>query len=404
MAPLWGCELCCEEFRDYTSIDIQGSEVCPRCVREMFEKALKFEHEYPPNWSGPLHPSEFSHIFSADYIERYKQKEIEYKTQPSRRIYCRHIIAPTAVGTGGSEVPKEPCGEFIGVRHRLSKPDMLILGRCKKCKNATCMTCDDYSSDATVTLQHVCKGKLSTDDQRAQAFGGLERGKDWQQCPSRQCGRRIELSAACNHITCKCGMGFCFICGKEADGDDEHWSRKNGCPRYNHPDDLDAEYDQYDDEEDDNDDPVAPAGDEEGGDDPLENVRGLFELEEEDDEIAAFGPNLVYEEIPSRSGDGYPNLLAQVRASIENSNRAMTDLAARAEEVVALTRSWTEDRNPRAEELLGMPDAEAIMSAYYEDELSEEEHDAYEALGNTDGFVTMEEADIDRALWRMRVD
>jgi hypothetical protein len=81
-------------------------------------------------------------------------------------------------------------------------------------------------------------------------------------------------------MTCQCGTGFCFICGKEADGDSDHWARKSGCPRYNHPDDLEAEYD--DPYNDDDDDSVAPLRDElEASDnDPLENVRGLFEISE----------------------------------------------------------------------------------------------------------------------------
>lgn len=70
-------------------------------------------------------------------------------------------------------------------------------------------------------------------------------------------------------MTCTCGTGFCFICGKEADGEDDHWVRSGGCPRYNQPGDRDVEYDDdgYDDENEDED------------SDPLEDVHGLFEEE-----------------------------------------------------------------------------------------------------------------------------
>lgn len=48
-------------------------------------------------------------------------------------------------------------------------------------------------------------------------------------------------------------------------------------------------------------------------------------------------------------------------------------------------------------------DAEAIANAYLEDDLSDEERGR--SLGNTDDpAVTMEEADIDRTLWRLHVD
>lgn len=59
-------------------------------------------------------------------------------------------------------------------------------------------------------------------------------------------------------MECQCGTGFCFICGKEADGEDDHWVR-GGCPRYNQPGDRDVEYDDdhgYDEEDEDHGDPV----------------------------------------------------------------------------------------------------------------------------------------------------
>jgi hypothetical protein len=199
MAPRWNCECCCEDFNDYTSIEIQGCQVCPACVRKMFDKALEFEHEYPPDWSGPLHPSEFSHIFSKTYIERYEHKEIEYKTQPSRRIYCQHMIYRPVPGKGElPEFAEELCGGFIGVRQKMSRPDMLLLGRCRECTYATCMVCDAHTSEPAQILQHVCPGRSTANEKRALAFAGLKRGKDWQQCPGRSCGRRIELSAACS--------------------------------------------------------------------------------------------------------------------------------------------------------------------------------------------------------------
>jgi hypothetical protein len=449
MAPLWNCEVCCEDFRDYTSTDIEGSPVCPPCVREMFDKALKFEHEYPPKWGTSLHPSEFNHIIPKDFIETYERKEVEYKTQPDRRIYCQHMVErAVAQDNSASGTTKEPCGEFIGVRQRMSKPDMLVLGRCRKCKNATCMACDDYSSDPATTLQHVCTGKSSAKEQRAQAFVGLKRGKEWQQCPNRSCARRIELSAACNHITCTCGMGFCFICGKEADGDSEHWARKSGCPRYNHPDDADAEYDDYEDDDDESRDGS------EDGDDILENVRGLFGLDDASDEAAdpvwdttvwhdsdlppplgdleADEPTTERENIPE---DGSlletavpPAVVAssptapEVQATLPGTQQEETlqeigRRLAHSERVVRLLQELRDEMLPISRRLvpntpelapLTAQDLEAIANAYLEDELSDQERGAYGILFGSgmaeDPAVTAEEAEIDRTLWRLHVD
>jgi hypothetical protein len=471
MAPLWNCEICCEDFHDYTSTEIEGSPVCPSCVREMFDNALKFEHEYPPRWGVALHPSEFSHIISKDFTESYKNKEIEYKTQPSRRIYCQHMLERVVVQESGVwETLQEPCGEFIGVRQRLSKPDVLVLGRCKECKNATCMVCDDYSSDPAATLQHVCTGKSSANEQRAQAFIGLKRGREWQQCPNRLCGRRIELSAACNHITCTCGTGFCFICGKEAEGESSHWALKSGCPRYNHPDDRNAEYDDYDGDDDES---IADTENEPGDDeDPLEDVRGLFDADGGSEELTAVLSHMTtrmeemvtaavavadrvtlsFANLPAEmdevitavdadelstehfilTGDGHvpetvlPPAVDEPFPLSDEEEATLPDTqeeaSQEAEDVLVgrIRRRVLELQQERAQMLaptrqmalhvpeptpISTPDVEAIANAYLEDDLSDMERDARELLVNADSpAVTMEEADIDRTLWRLHVD
>lgn len=84
--------------------------------------------------------------------------------------------------------------------------------------------------------------KLLTESEEAKSFVGLERGIDYQVCPSLSCHRKVELAAACNHIACVCGIGFCFVCGEEADAASTHWER-GGCSRYGHPSDPKARYD-----------------------------------------------------------------------------------------------------------------------------------------------------------------
>jgi len=54
--------------------------------------------------------------------------------------------------------------------------------------------------------------------------------------------------------------------------------------------------------------------------------------------------------------------------------------------------------------LITAQDAEAIANAYLEDDLSDEERSAHELAGLADEpAVTVEEADIDSALWRLQV-
>lgn len=372
----------------------------------MFDKALKFEHEYPPRWSDNIHPSEFSHIFSADYIERYKHKEIEYKTPPSKRVYCQYQIERSIKSESGEDVmTREVCGGFVGVRQKANKPDILTLGRCRDCKNASCMVCDEVPSEPAAILQHVCAGRSFANEKRAQAFVGLKRGKDWQLCPSRQCGRRIELSEACNHITCNCGMGFCFICGKEAEGDSEHWaSPKSGCPRYNHPDDSNAEYDES--SEYDEDEPVPPRDEVEEDSDPLDNVRDLFAADVDDVTTVAATSDSAGASASEVAVDGQyvPDVIANMPSlDVE----ALPDMPLQGALELLFVENEDESRATNNSEAKPMStrDAEAIAITLSEDDWVDDGHYTYEVFGDGDELVvTLEEEDIDRALWRMRVE
>ncbi|EAW06656.1 uncharacterized protein ACLA_083510 [Aspergillus clavatus NRRL 1] len=39
----------------------------------------------------------------------------------------------------------------------------------------------------------------------------LSEREGWRRC--FQCRKVIELGVGCNHITCRCGAEFCYVCG-----------------------------------------------------------------------------------------------------------------------------------------------------------------------------------------------
>lgn len=99
------------------------------------------------------------------------------------------------------------------------------------------MVCRAQVDEAVRSFLHSCEEVIKEN----KAFEGLEKGKDYQSCPS--CRRRIELSDGCNHISCVCGTGFCFLCGERAQHYGQHW-RRGGCPQFNHPEDENAIWDE----------------------------------------------------------------------------------------------------------------------------------------------------------------
>lgn len=81
-------------------------------------------------------------------------------------------------------------------------------------------------------VPHECIPERRLGERRL-AFGSLKKGKDFQICPGKGCGRVIELSAACNAMECQCGITFCYVCGVQVEATSDHWQRgTGGCPRF----------------------------------------------------------------------------------------------------------------------------------------------------------------------------
>lgn len=241
----WGCDICAEEFTDYSSIQIGDNLICAKCLRNIIEPALEHEINYPPFWEGfPLHPKQFWQVFEPAFTQRYEAKEIEYNTAQAKRVYCNQETI--SCDTDG-ELISDTCRTFLGERRTATTKNMRTAFRCGKCDVLVCMICDQPFIMRDDAWKHSCAGYSTRQAEEQAAFSNLERGKYWQQCPNQDCMRRVELMEACNHIECPCGTGFCFICGQRAEDGTDHWA-VGGCPRYLQPFDKDAQYDEFDSE------------------------------------------------------------------------------------------------------------------------------------------------------------
>ena len=218
----WKCDVCLNDFDNFARISIGNHSICKGCLQEMFEKALKHEFYYPPRLGDlVLHPQDFEHVISEEFITQYLTREAEHKCPPFRRVYCGH--AP-------SLIIDDICGAFLGRREEPVYAGTRLVSKCQTCSSLTCMLCVTPQPDPIEALNHECTpGQHDQDSaEDIEAFKDLERGKHWQLCPARDCGYRIELTEACNHIVCPCGTGFCFLCDKECEEYGNHWMR-GGC-------------------------------------------------------------------------------------------------------------------------------------------------------------------------------
>ena len=240
MSSQFECVLC-SEVRNEEPHLIGLFPLCIRCTEEdivpLFEKALKYEYAWPPQWGNlVIDISNFKDLLSAEFFDRYIWRETnEYKIAVNDRLYCSHSVvgsrssgadpinALDIVGIQGLKAEK--CNTFLGGKNEQIPGRAALRTCCSTCSSFSCRCCGEALADSESL--HACKP--AEDDMTA--FDGLVKGIAWQECP--HCLKKIELSEACNEITCTCTGHFCFICGEPtaASGETNHWT-KPGCPRF----------------------------------------------------------------------------------------------------------------------------------------------------------------------------
>lgn len=264
------CGWCWERYLVSDVSFLDTMHICHECIRKRFEKAVESEENYPLKWGNiQLNLADFHHLLSRDLCMRFKAKEAEYLTPVDERIYCtaQHpeeymtgdlamVVDPFALPeqhntTTTSNRPLKECGTYIGRIKVLTGDsgandveEQEVKVRCKGCHTVYCLVCaKPYKHGG-----HQCNG-ISPAREENEAEVGVP-GKDFQYCPSTFCKRKIQLIDGCNHMVCKCGQEFCYVCGQPAPRN-SHWDpTRGGCPRYNHPSGTNANWDigaEYDD-------------------------------------------------------------------------------------------------------------------------------------------------------------
>ncbi|KAK0761166.1 hypothetical protein N5P37_006112 [Trichoderma harzianum] len=175
------CLACMADVPFFETIQCPCShEYCRECIAKLFNAAIGDESLFPPRCCGQPIPLGINQIFlPAELVGEYRAKELEYGTP--NRTYCH----------------QPACSAFI--------PSQFIQGdvaTCIKCRSETCTICkgqshDDHCPEDAATLEVLRIAK--------------ENG--WQRCYS--CHRLVDLSTGCNHITCRCGAQFCYVCGAQ---------------------------------------------------------------------------------------------------------------------------------------------------------------------------------------------
>ncbi|KAF2274806.1 ariadne RING finger [Westerdykella ornata] len=175
------CCTCTERYRwDKITQLACGDYYCTPCLRRVILRAVtERDLTYlPPRCCRTSIPREIIEtLLSAEEKSEFRLAELEKDTVD--KTYC-----------SGSQ-----CGKFI-------PPSDIYAGeaKCYACGATTCSLCKNSSH------QSDCPK-----DQALQATLELAVAQHWQRCYS--CKALVEIKHGCNHITCRCGAEFCYLCG-----------------------------------------------------------------------------------------------------------------------------------------------------------------------------------------------
>ena len=112
-------------------------------------------------------------------------KVFEELPQNTKDKYSRNILWKQTISNPNLKLcPREHCQGVIDK----SQP----INECNRCRTKYCKECE------LVTHEGACDTNFQ------------DNFKDWKRCP--QCKMFIERTQGCNHMTCRCGHQFCFVC------------------------------------------------------------------------------------------------------------------------------------------------------------------------------------------------
>ncbi|KAK6353316.1 hypothetical protein TWF696_005286 [Orbilia brochopaga] len=172
-------------------------QYCEDCVKTMVMTASQQESTMPPKCCGTnLRPGVIRRVLknTEDKIE-FSRRVIEYDTAVEKRLFC----------------PKRKCGVFIPYHPRKDQSQPLI-GTCQKCGTKACRICKEKAHKNSEDCPQ---------DTGLTAILELSKDNGWKRC--YRCRAMIELNLGCNHMTCRCGAEFCYVCASP-------WSAEYGCP------------------------------------------------------------------------------------------------------------------------------------------------------------------------------
>ncbi|KAK0631885.1 hypothetical protein B0T14DRAFT_490345 [Immersiella caudata] len=177
------CVSCFDDLSPKAGVKTPCHTYCKPCFQQLISTALETEAQWPPKCC--LNPIPFRTITKhagSNLVRRYRDRDEEFKVPVSDRIYCS-----TA-----------DCGTWIKKVDKANKTARCSAGHvmCVLCRGAP----------------HPLGTACAQDRDRA-VVDQLAEEEGWRRCS--KCAVLVEHREACQHMTCRCGNEFCYVCGAQ---------------------------------------------------------------------------------------------------------------------------------------------------------------------------------------------
>ncbi|OBT97068.1 hypothetical protein VE01_04851 [Pseudogymnoascus verrucosus] len=156
-----------------------GHEYCRDCLQDLVTAAITDQSLFPPRCCRqPIALEAIHTLLTSDLVDAFIDKRVEYETP--NKTYCS----------------VQTCSAFIKLANIANN-----VATCLKCDSKTCTLCKEAAHG---------NGECPSDPEFEQILQ-MVRENGWQRC--YMCSSVVELNYGCNHITCRCGTEFCYLCG-----------------------------------------------------------------------------------------------------------------------------------------------------------------------------------------------
>ncbi|OIW34718.1 hypothetical protein CONLIGDRAFT_675680 [Coniochaeta ligniaria NRRL 30616] len=179
------CVSCLDDIPKKEAIKTVCHHYCKDCFSRLIQTAVDNEAQWPPKCC--LNAIPFRTITkhtSADLLASYRLKDEEFRIPIESRLYCS----------------QPDCGAWI----RKEAHDLAS-------RTATCPAGHTVCTMCRGPAHPPGDGEACPQDRDTQLADRLAEEEGWRRCA--RCSVLVEHKEACQHMTCRCGAEFCYVCG-----------------------------------------------------------------------------------------------------------------------------------------------------------------------------------------------